>query len=220
MTDTYRHKGLRKRLVRELRAKGLRDERVLSAIGAVPRHFFVEKAFDDLAYTDTALPIGNGQTISQPYTVAYQTTLLDVLPNDKVLEIGTGSGYQTCVLAALGAQVFTIERQKQLYEHVGKVLNTHFKIYENRINVFFRDGYKGLAAYAPFHKIIVTAAAPETPTILMEQLAIGGVLVIPIGDTQKDQTMYRITRLNEHEYRHEALDIFRFVPFVEGINND
>jgi protein-L-isoaspartate(D-aspartate) O-methyltransferase len=218
LQDTYRHKGLRRRLVRELRQKGLHDERVLGAIAAVPRHFFVEKAFDDIVYNDQALPIGNGQTISQPYTVAYQTTLLNVQPNDKILEIGTGSGYQTCILAELGAQVFTIERQKTLYEAVGKLLQQSFQHYHLRISVFFRDGYLGLTEHAPFQKIIVTAAAPEVPNALLQQLDINGILVIPVGDSQKDQTMYRITRRSETKYDTEALATFRFVPFLDGLN--
>jgi protein-L-isoaspartate(D-aspartate) O-methyltransferase len=216
MTDTYRHKGLRRRLVRDLRQKGISDERVLLAIGMVPRHFFVEKAFDDMAYTDVALPIASSQTISQPYTVAYQTTILGVEPNEKVLEIGTGSGYQTCVLAEMGALVFTIERQKELYMSVGKVLQAHFQHYHSRIQVFFRDGYKGLEEYAPFDKIIVTAAAPDLPHVLLQQLRIGGILVVPVGDTEKDQTMCRITRLSANEFQTEKLDKFRFVPFLEG----
>jgi protein-L-isoaspartate(D-aspartate) O-methyltransferase len=216
MTDTYRHKGLRRRLVRELRQKGITDERVLLAIGMVPRHFFVEKAFDDMAYTDVALPIASGQTISQPYTVAYQTTILGIQPNEKVLEIGTGSGYQTCVLAEMGAKVFSIERQKELYLGAGKVFETHFQHYKNRIHVFFRDGYKGLDEYAPFDKIIVTAAAPDMPHTLLQQLSINGILIVPIGNTEKDQIMCRITRLSANDFQTEKLDTFRFVPFLEG----
>jgi protein-L-isoaspartate(D-aspartate) O-methyltransferase len=216
MTDTYRHKGLRRRLVRDLRQKGISDERVLLAMGMVPRHFFVEKAFDDMAYTDVALPIASGQTISQPYTVAYQTTILGVQLNEKVLEIGTGSGYQTCVLAEMGAMVFSIERQKELYVAAGKVLETHFQHYRSRIQVFFRDGYKGLEEYAPFDKIIVTAAAPDLPHLLLQQLKINGMLIIPIGNIDTDQTMCRITRLSANEFQTERLHTFRFVPFLEG----
>ena len=218
MQDTYRHKGLRRRLVRELRQKGCHDENVLAAIGAVPRHFFVEKAFDDIVYNDQALPIGNGQTISQPYTVAYQTTLLALQPHDKVLEIGTGSGYQTCILAQMGAKVFSIERQKELYEATGALLQQYFGQYRQQISLFFRDGYQGLPAHAPFEKIIVTAAATEAPAALLAQLTIGGILVIPIGDAQKNQIMYRITRLSPEKYQHEALDTFRFVPFLGGVS--
>lgn len=220
MQDTYKHKGLRRLLVRELRQKGIRDEAVLAAIGVVPRHFFVEKAFDDLVYTDIALPIGSEQTISQPYTVAYQTILLDVQPQDKILEIGTGSGYQACILAEMRAQVFSIERQQALYEQVGELLETYFQPYKYRLRVFFRDGSRGLTEYAPFNKILVTAAANSVPTALCEQLAVGGILVVPvddIADKNNNQIMYRITRLSETEYREERFDAFKFVPLLEGV---
>ncbi|MEY4928009.1 MAG: hypothetical protein RI894_2445 [Bacteroidota bacterium] len=217
MEDTYKHKGLRRLLVRELRQKGIRDEAVLAAIGAVPRHFFVEKAFDDLVYTDIALPIDCEQTISQPYTVAYQTLLLNVQPQDKILEIGTGSGYQACILVEMQARVFTIERQQALYEQVGALLDTYFQAYKYRLRVFFRDGAKGLAEYAPFNKIIVTAAASTIPQVLCEQLEIGGILIIPVGDPEGEQVMCRITRLSDTEFKKERFDLFRFVPLLEGI---
>ena len=216
MEDTYKHKGLRRLLVRELKQKGIRDEAVLAAIGAIPRHFFVEKAFDDLVYTDIPLPIDCEQTISQPYTVAYQTLLLNVQPQDKILEIGTGSGYQACVLAEMQARVFTIERQQALYEKVGQLLETHFQAYKYRLRVFFRDGVLGLAEYAPYHKILVTAAATTIPQTLCDQLEIGGLLVIPVGNLEGEQTMCRITRLSATEFKEERFDLFRFVPLLTG----
>ncbi len=216
MKDTYKHKGLRRLLVRELQQKGVRDEAVLAAVAAVPRHFFVEKAFDDIVYTDIALPIECEQTISQPYTVAYQTLLLNIQPNDKVLEIGTGSGYQACILVEMQARVFSIERQQVLYEKVGKLLENHFAHYIYRLKVFFRDGSLGLPEYAPFHKILVTAAATSVPQTLCEQLEIGGILVIPVGDPEGDQTMCRITRISETDFKEERFDLFRFVPLLAG----
>src|SRR5215210_2713952 len=165
--DTYRHKGLRKKLVEIIRAKGISDERVLTAMTNIPRHFFLDSAFDEIAYEDRAFPISEGQTISQPYTVAYQTQLLEVKPFEKVLEIGTGSGYQACVLAELGAQVYTIERQKKLYEANKKF--AYLKKYPN-IKFFYGDGYEGLPTYGPFDKILITAAAPEIPQKLLLQL--------------------------------------------------
>ncbi len=212
MTDSYRHKGLRKRLVDQLRQKGIRDEAVLTAIGAVPRHFFLDKAFEEHAYEDKPFPIGNQQTISQPYTVAYQTALLEVKKRDRVLEIGTGSGYQAAILGAMGARVFTVERQEALYLKSRELLE---KLGFANIRCFFRDGTKGLAEFAPYDKIIVTAGAPVVPQALKDQLATGGILVIPVGEDV--QYMYRITRVSDTEYREEMLDAFRFVPFLEGV---
>ena len=172
--DTYRHKGLRKKLTDGIRKKGITDERILDAINKIPRHFFLDSAFDDVAYEDRAFPIGEGQTISQPYTVAYQTLLLQVKHFEKILEIGTGSVYQACLLAELGAQVYTIERQKKLFD-----TNKEFpflKKYPN-IKFFYGDGYEGLPTYAPFDKILITAAAPEIPPKLLEQLKVGGQMV-------------------------------------------
>lgn len=212
MTDSYRHKGLRKRLVEALRRRGLTDEAVLAAINAVPRHFFLDKAFEEHAYEDKPFPIGNEQTISQPYTVAYMTALLEVKKGDRVLEVGTGSGYQAAILAALGARVFTVERQEALYLHAKDLLaGLGFK----SVRCFFRDGTKGLPEYAPYTAIIVTAGAPVVPDALKQQLAVGGVLVIPVGEDV--QYMYRITRLSETEFKEEMLDAFRFVPFLEGV---
>src|SRR5215831_11275730 len=177
--DTYKHKGMRHQLVMQLRNKGITDEDVLHAIEHIPRHFFLDSAFEKIAYEDRAFPIAEGQTISQPYTVAYQTQLLEVKPYEKVLEIGTGSGYQAIVLGEMQAQVYTIERQKKLYEeHRGFVLRSKYP----NIKYFYGDGYEGLPTYAPFDKVIVTAAAPAVPQKLVEQLKPGGKMVIPVGE--------------------------------------
>lgn len=207
--DNYRERGARKKLVEHLKSRGITDERVLQAIGKVPRHYFFDETFWNQAYKDIAFPIGDGQTISQPYTVAYQTELLHINRGDKVLEIGTGSGYQTCVLMELGAEVFTIERQENIYNHTIKVLpgmgyKAHF---------FFGDGSKGIAEHAPYSKIIVTAGAPWVPETLLKQLKIGGILVIPVGDEQS-QKMVTVIRMNETDYEQIELDTFRFVPLV------
>ena len=213
MTDTYRHKGLRRHLVNALRQRGIRDEAVLAAINAVPRHFFLDKAFEEQAYEDKPFPIGNEQTISQPYTVAYMTALLNVRKGDRVLEIGTGSGYQAAILAAMGARVFTVERQEALYLFAKQLLA---EMGITSVRCFFRDGSKGLPEYVPYDKIIVTAGAPVVPEPLKEQLAIGGILVIPVGEDV--QYMYCYTRLSATEFREDMLDAFRFVPFLEGVN--
>lgn len=215
MKDTYRHKGLRRQLVEELRESGIVDERVLATIGELPRHFFLEKTFEDWAYQNKAFPIGNEQTISQPYTVAFQTILLEVKKRDTILEIGTGSGYQAAILSLLGGRVYTVERQEALYEKTKNLLE---KLGFHRIRCYFRDGYKGLPEFAPFNKILVTAGAKEIPKALMEQLKIGGYLVIPVG--RKIQKMYRITRLSETEYQEEVFGKFRFVPFLKGTNRE
>jgi protein-L-isoaspartate(D-aspartate) O-methyltransferase len=213
--DQYRHKGLRKKLVDEVRSKGITDERVLEALMNVPRHFFLDSAFAQQAYVDKAFPISAGQTISQPYTVAYQTQLLQCKPFDKVLEIGTGSGYQCAVLAAMGAQVFTIERQKQLFDS-----NKDFAYLRSFPNIkfFYGDGFEGLPSYAPFDKVIVTAAAPFIPSKLIEQMKIGGMMVIPV-DEGNLQRMLRITKVSETETFEEKFDRFSFVPMLEGKNN-
>lgn len=194
-----------------LREKGIRDERVLEAIGRIPRHFFLEKAFADWAYQDKPFPIGCEQTISQPYTVAFQSTLLEVNKRDKVLEIGTGSGYQAAVLALLGGRVFTIERHRPLHLKAQKMLQL---LGLKGVRCYHRDGYKGLPEMSPFHRIIVTAGAPEVPKALKEQLTIGGMLVIPVGD--KDQRMLRIIRRGKTEWETEDHGDFRFVPFLPG----
>lgn len=196
-------------MVATLREKGISDRRVLEAIGKVPRHYFFDETFWLQAYMDKAFPIGDGQTISQPYTVAYQTELLHISPGDKVLEIGTGSGYQTCILLELGAEVYTIERQANLYNRTVQVLpymgyHPHF---------FLGDGSKGKPEFAPYDKILVTAGAPFVPEIMLHQLKIGGVLVIPVGD-EKSQKMVTVIRTGEQDFERIELDTFRFVPLV------
>lgn len=213
MDDTYRHKGMRRNLVNALREKGIKDDRVLDAIAALPRHFFLDKAFEERAYEDIAFPIGNDQTISQPYTVAYQTILLGVEKRDRILEIGTGSGYQAAILSILGGRIFTVERQETLFAKTRKLLET---LALGKIQCFLRDGTKGLPEFAPFDKILVTAGATEIPEALLQQLKIDGRLVIPVGD-DKEQKMIRMTRLSEDEFKKEVFDDFRFVPLLAGI---
>lgn len=210
--DTYRHKGLRKKLVQGIQAKGITDERVLDAILEVPRHFFLDSAFDEVAYEDRAFPIGEGQTISQPYTVAYQSQLLDIKRFEKVLEIGTGSAYQAVVLAEMGVQVYTIERQKNLFE-----ANKKFELLKKypTMKFFYGDGYEGLPTYAPFDKVIITAAAPDIPQKLIDQLKIGGMMVIPVGAGDIQQ-MKRITKLDNSVLKEEVFDRFSFVPMLGG----
>lgn len=213
MTDTYRHKGLRKRLVDTLRQRGISDEAVLAAIAAVPRHFFLDLTFEEHAYEDKPFPIGHEQTISQPFTVAYQSVLLNIQARDKVLEIGTGSGYQAAILAVLGARVYTIERQEGLYFQAKSLLSS---MGFSTIKCFFGDGTKGLSQFSPYDKIIVTAGAPVVPESLRQQLKYpGGILVIPVGE--EVQSMFKITRLSETEYQDEILQTFRFVPFLAGV---
>src|SRR6476620_6468097 len=204
--DTYRHKGLRKKLVDGIKDKGISDEHVLKAIEDLPRHYFMDSAFDEKAYEDKAFPIGEGQTISQPYTVAYQTQLLKVRPFERVLEIGTGSGYQAAILAVMGAQVYTIERQKKLFDQNREF--TFLKKYPN-IKLFYGDGYEGLPTYAPFDKILITAAAPEIPQKLIEQLKPGGMMVLPLG-VGEVQRMMRITKLENGSLKEEVFDHFSF----------
>lgn len=209
LEDSYRHKGMRRNLVKTLIDKGIRDERVLKAIGTVPRHYFFEKAFLEHAYQDKAFPIGEGQTISQPYTVAFQTQLLNLKPNDKVLEIGTGSGYQCCILLEIGVKVYTIEFNKKLYQQAKTFLqqlgyNAHFHL---------GDGSQGWPTFAPYDKIIVTAGAPSVPDALVQQLKPGGILVIPVGN-EDHQEMLKITKDHEGNIVKESHDFFRFVPLV------
>jgi protein-L-isoaspartate(D-aspartate) O-methyltransferase len=208
--DNYREKGARKRLVDLLEKKGIQDQEVLKAIGTVPRHYFFAETFWNQAYKDIAFPIGEGQTISQPYTVAYQTELLHIRKGDKVLEIGTGSGYQTCVLLEMGATVYTIERQEKLYEKTKYVLPEKMGY---KAHFFCGDGSIGIAQHAPYDKIIVTAGAPTVPDVLLKQLKIGGILVIPVGD-EDTQKMVTILKVAEHDYEKIVLDTFRFVPLV------
>jgi protein-L-isoaspartate(D-aspartate) O-methyltransferase len=213
--DSYRHKGLRKKLVEVIKNKGITDEKVLAAIENIPRHFFLDSAFDEVAYEDRAFPITSGQTISQPYTVAYQTQLLEIKPFLKVLEIGTGSAYQASVLAEMGAQVFTIERQKKIFEANKKF--SYIKKYPN-IKYFYGDGYEGLPTYAPFDRVLITAAAPEIPQKLIAQLKPGGMMVIPVGSGNL-QTMKRITKNEDGTLKEEAFDLFSFVPMLGGKND-
>src|SRR6201986_2513968 len=193
--DNYREQGARKKLVEILKKKGIADERVLNVIGIVPRHFFFDETFWNQAYKDIAFPIGAGQTISQPYTVAYQTELLHIRKGDKVLEIGTGSGYQCCILMELGANVYTIERQEKLYNHTRQVL----PYIGYKANFFVGDGSIGIAKYAPYDKIIVTAGAPTVPDVLLKQLNVGGILLIPVGD-EKSQKMITVLKVGENDY--------------------
>ena len=213
--DTYRHKGMRKQLVDGIRNKGISDERLLYAMLHIPRHFFIDSAFDKIAYEDRAFPIAEGQTISQPYTVAYQTQLLEIKPFEKVLEIGSGSCYQACVLMEMGALVYSIERQKKLFEK-----NKSFPFLKKYpgLKLFYGDGYEGLPNFAPFDKILVTAAAPFIPVKLIEQLKAGGKIVIPVG-VGKVQKMMRLTKMADNSVNEEFFDNFSFVPMVEGKNN-
>lgn len=211
LRDTAKHQGLRNQLADLLQSKGISDERVLEAIRRIPRHLFIDSSFEDFAYQDKAFPIAAGQTISQPYTVAFQSQLLEISPDDKVLEIGTGSGYQTAVLYLIGAKVYTVERQLELYKKTSKLLP---KLgYRPKI-MTYGDGYKGMPADAPFDKIIVTAGAPEIPKALMAQLRIGGKLVIPIG--KNTQVMQMLIRKSATEFEQHDFGDFRFVPMLEN----
>ena len=215
MEDTYRHKGLRRQLIDELRLKGIKDENVLNAMNLLPRHFFLESAFEELAYSDKAFPIDNQQTISQPYTVAFMTSLLDVRKKQKILEIGTGSGYQAALLSILGARVYTVERQEILFNKA-KVLLKNLGL--GVVKCFFGDGSIGLPNFEPYDRIIVTAGvAQSVPEELKKQLAIGGIMVVPIGDAAK-QKMYKIIRHDIDSFEEIQTDSFRFVPFLKGVN--
>ena len=215
MTDTYRHKGMRRALVDVIKAKGITDVAVLKAIGKIPRHEFLDSSFDRFAYNDVAFPIGSGQTISQPYTVAFQSQMLEIKRGDKILEVGTGSGYQACVLSELGAKVYSIERQKKLYEKTSKFLS---KI-GYRLNLFYGDGYAGLPTYGPFDKMIITAGAPEVPKKLLLQLKIGGWMVVPVGGDD-GQIMTKVTRVKEMEFHQETFGEFAFVPMLKNRAKD
>lgn len=213
LVDAYLHKGLREKLVLLLREKGITDENVLTAIGKIPRHFFLDSAFDKIAYEDRAFPIAADQTISQPYTVAYQTQLLQIKKGDKVLEIGTGSMYQTSVLAEMGAQVFTIERQKQLFDKTAKYV---FKDLYLNVQFFFGDGFEGLPDLAPFDKILITAAAPHLPEKLWAQLKTSGKMIIPLDESETAQRMMRLTKKRDGSVKKEAFDQFSLVPMLQG----
>ncbi|REE81742.1 protein-L-isoaspartate(D-aspartate) O-methyltransferase [Lutibacter oceani] len=213
MKDTHKHQGLRNQLVNIIVKKGIKDKNVLKAISAVPRHLFMDSGFVDFAYQDKAFPIAADQTISQPYTVAFQTELLEVKPNDSILEIGTGSGYQTAVLLEMGAKVYTIERQKELFKKTKLFLP---KLNYKPKKIIFGDGYKGLPENAPFNGIIVTAGAPFVPKPLLAQLKVGGRLVIPIGDEL--QTMTLFVRTSEKDFEKHELGDFKFVPMLKERN--
>jgi protein-L-isoaspartate(D-aspartate) O-methyltransferase len=209
------HKGMRQNLVNILKTKGITDPQVLDAINTIPRHFFLDSAFDKIAYEDRAFEIGEGQTISQPYTVAYQTQLLQIKKNEKVLEIGTGSVYQATILAQLGTRVFTIERQHNLFKANE---NFYFKPKFPNLKFFYGDGFAGLPTYAPFDKIIITAAAPFVPPKLLQQLKINGIMVLPV-DEGNSQRMMRITKTDIDTFVEEKFDLFSFVPMLDGKNS-
>ncbi|MGN7513945.1 MAG: protein-L-isoaspartate(D-aspartate) O-methyltransferase [Allomuricauda sp.] len=213
MKDTLKHRGMRKNLAEIVATKGVTDKKVLEAIKTIPRHLFLDSGFEDHAYQDKAFPIGADQTISQPYTVAFQTELLEVAPNAKILEIGTGSGYQTAVLLHLRAKVYTIERQLELFKTTRLFFN---KMHYRPKKMIFGDGYKGLPEEAPFDGIIVTAGAPEVPRPLLSQLKVGGRLVIPVGTD--DQIMTLFVRKSEKEFEKKEFGSFRFVPLLEDKN--
>ncbi len=209
LEDTYRHRGLRRKLIDQITVKGITDRAVLDAMNAVPRHYFFDSSFLEFAYADKPFPIGSGQTISQPYTVAFQTALLQLEAGMKVLEVGTGSGYQASILAEMGAKVFSIERQKNLYTRTRDFLPRLGYV----IKTFYGDGYKGLPAFAPFDRILVTAGAPVIPEALKEQLKPEGILVIPVGE--EIQKMYRIIKGADGQFTEEMHGSFRFVPLLQ-----
>ena len=214
--DNYRHKGMRQQLVNQLRSAGVTDERVLAAINDVPRHVFLDSSFVEYAYSDQPFSIGSGQTISQPSTVATQTGLLNVVKGMKVLEVGTGSGYQACVLAAMGAKVFSIERQRNLYFHTKEILEQ----LPYRVKTFLGDGYEGLPNYGPFDRIIITAGAPIVPPKLIDQLKPNGIMVIPMDNSTGGQTMVRITKAPDGTLTREEFGSFKFVPMLTGTASD
>ena len=213
--DSYQHKGLRKQLVDLLKSKGITDTNVLDAINAIPRHFFLDSAFDKIAYENRAFDIGADQTISHPYTVAYQTQLMQIKKMDKVLEIGTGSMYQSAVLAEMGTRVFSIERQKQLFDEKSQfyVRTKYFGA-----KFFYGDGFEGLPTYAPFDKILITAAAPFIPPKLLDQLKTGGLMIIPL-DEGTEQRMLRLTKMADGTIQEESFEAFSFVPMLTGKNS-
>jgi len=213
MIESYKLKGLRKKLVNIIRSKGISEEKVLNAIMTIPRHLFMAKGFEERAYQDNAFPIAANQTISQPYTVAFQTSLLDIKKGDKVLEVGTGSGYQAAVLMELGVKLYTIERQRELYITSLQILR---QLGYNPYS-YYGDGYAGLPTYAPFNKILITAGAPEIPNELLKQLKVGGIMVAPIGP-QEAQDMLRITKIDNSKFKKENFGKFNFVPMLKGRN--
>lgn len=211
MNDNFQHKGLRKKLVEQIKKKGIKCEKVLNAINEVPRHLFMDSSFVHFSYADQAFPIGAGQTISQPYTVAFQTELLELKAMEKVLEVGTGSGYQAAVLVEMGVKVFTIERHRELFLRAQSTLN----YLGYRPDFFYGDGYKGIPAFAPFDKILITAGATEIPEDLLAQLKVGGILVIPLGD-KGSQTMLKIVKEADNKFSRSEHGSFSFVPLLKG----
>lgn len=211
MQDTFKHKGMRKQLIAELKEKGITDDRILKAFDDVPRHFFLDPVFAVQAYTNMAFQIGSGQTISHPFTVAFQTQLLDISKGDKILEIGSGSGFQTSILCAMGAKVFSIERHKELHLKAKNMLRS----LGQNARLSFGDGYKGLPSYAPFDKVIITCGAPGVPQELINQLKIGGFMIVPIGEGV-EQRMKKIVKLSETETSEEDFGVFKFVPMLEN----
>ncbi len=209
--DTFKHQGLRKQLIDIIREMGISDETILSAFYEIPRHLFLDAVFEKQAYSNVAFQIGAGQTISHPYTVAFQTQLLMLKKGMKVLEIGTGSGFQTCILNVLGAKVYSIERQQELFMKAKTIINS----LNLTPKLFFGDGYKGRKQDAPYDRILVTCGAPSIPNTLLEQLSIGGIMVIPVGE-QDGQVMIRITKTSENEYGTEKFGDFNFVPMLEN----
>jgi len=214
LKDSYYHQGLRSKLVTILRQKGIKDERILSAFMSIPRHLFLDSAFAKWAYTDVAFPIGSNQTISQPYTVAFQTNLLELNGTEKILEIGTGSGFQACVLSYMGPKVYSIERQEQLFHKTNELLQ---KLGYGRIRTLLGDGYKGTPRFAPFDRILVTCGAPYVPQDLLDQLKVGGIMVVPVGEGEV-QRMIRIKKTSPTQYKKEDFGTFKFVPFLAGVN--
>ena len=210
LKDSYKHKGKRKILITKLKEMGIENQSILEAFDAVPRHYFLDLVFDAQAYQNMAFQIGSGQTISHPYTVAFQTQLLELKKGMKVLEIGTGSGFQTCILCKLGAKVFSIERHKELHKKARAMID-YFKF---SARLFFGDGYKGNRTYAPYDRILVTCGAPEIPLELLAQLKNGGILVIPVGDG-KEQRMMKLTKDSVGEIIEEDFGTFKFVPMLE-----
>lgn len=213
MTDDFKHRGRREQLIKLLREKGIEDESVLTAINKIPRHLFIDSAFEEFAYQDKAFPIAAGQTISHPFTVAFQTELLHVHKGDKVLEVGTGSGYQASVLVAMGAEVYTIERQKELFDFSQRIFR---KIKISPKYAIYGDGYKGLPSFGPFDRIIVTAGSATIPKTLLKQLKIGGIMVIPLGN--KNQMMTTFLRVSENDFERMEFGDCQFVPMLERLN--
>jgi protein-L-isoaspartate(D-aspartate) O-methyltransferase len=210
LKDTFKHKGRRRQLIEELAQMGIQDQRILNAFDAIPRHYFLDLAFDEQAYTNMAFQIGAGQTISHPYTVAFQTELLQLEKSMRVLEIGTGSGFQTSILCKLGGRVYSIERHHELHAKAKEML----AFLGFNASLFFGDGYKGNRVYAPYDRILVTCGAPDIPEVLLEQLKVGGLMVIPVGEGA-EQKMLRIHKTSETTFTSEEFGTFKFVPMLE-----